>query len=305
MNYATLMVHLQVGQPNGAVLLAAAGLAERFEAGVIGVAACQPIQLVYSDGYIAGDVFEKDREEKDREVAEAEATFRAAFPARSNVPGHLLEWRSTVTLAPPCGWVAEQARCADLVITGVAAPADPFDPSRRVNTGELVMQAGRPVLVVPHGADAPGPGHAKPDYAKPDHAKPGRTGTDPIGLDHAMIAWKDTRETRRAVLDALPLLQKLAKVSVVEVADRDGMADARAHVADVTAWLGRHGVAASGQAVPSDGSNAVQLDAIARDWGADLVVAGAYGHSRVREWALGGVTRSLLLHSSRCSLLSH
>jgi len=305
MNYATLMVHLQVGQPNGAVLLAAAGLAERFEAGVIGVAACQPIQLVYSDGYIAGDVFEKDREEKDREVAEAEAAFRAAFRERSNVPGHLLEWRSTVTLAPPCGWVADQARCADLVITGMAPPPDPFDLSRRVNTGELVMQAGRPVLVVPHGADAPGPDLATPDLAKPDLAKPGRTGTDPIGLDHAMIAWKDTRETRRAVLDALPLLQKLAKVSVVEVAAKDDMADARAHVADVTAWLGRHGIAASSQAVLSDGGDAVQLDAIARDRGADLVVAGAYGHSRVREWALGGVTRSLLLHSSRCSLLSH
>lgn len=290
MSYATLMVHLQVGQPNGAVLLAAAGLAERFGAGVIGVAACQPIQLVYSDGYIAGDVFEKDRDEKDREVAEAEAAFRAAFQPRSNVRGNLVEWRSTVTLGPACGWVADQARCADLVVTGIGAPADPFDPSRRVNTGELVMQAGRPVLVVPHGADAPGPGHAS---------------LDRISLDHAMVAWKDTRETRRAVLDALPLLQRAAQVSVVEAAAKDDMADARLHVADVTAWLGRHGVAASGQAVPSDGGDAAQLDAIAQDCGADVVVAGAYGHSRVREWALGGVTRSLLMHGSRCSLLSH
>ncbi len=286
MSYATLMVHMQVGQPNRAVLLAAAGLAERFGAGVIGVAACQPIQLVYSDGYIAGDVFEKDREEKDREVAEAEAAFRATFRTRSN----LLEWRSTITLGASCGWVADQARCADLVITGAGAPADLFDSSRRVNTGELVMQAGRPVLVVPHGADAPGVD---------------QTGPDEISLNHAMIAWKDTRETRRAVLDALPLLQRVAQVSVVEVAAEDSMADARMHVADVTAWLGRHGVAASNQAVPSDGSDAAQLDAIARDHGADLVVAGAYGHSRVREWALGGVTRSLLMHSGRCSLLSH
>ena len=291
MGYATLMVHLQVGQPNRAVLLAAAGLAERFGAGVIGVAACQPMQLVYSDGYIAGDVFERDREEKDREVAEAEAAFRAAFRARSN----LLEWRSTITPWASCGWVADQARCADLVITGVGAPADPFDPSRRVNTGELVMQAGRPVLVVPHGADAPGL----------DQAGLGHTGLGDIGLHHAMIAWKDTRETRRAVLDALPMLQQAARVSIVEVAVADDMADARSHVADVAAWLGRHGVAASGQAVASDGGDAAQLDAIARDHGADLVVAGAYGHSRVREWALGGVTRSLLMHGSRCSLLSH
>ena len=83
------------------------------------------------------------------------------------------------------------------------------------------------------------------------------------------------------------------------------LADARLRVSDVTAWLSRHGVAASGQAVLSDGGDALQLDAIAHDQDADLVVAGAYGHSRVREWALGGVTRSLLLHSGRRSLLSH
>ena len=193
MTYATLMVHLQVGQPNGPVLRAAAGLAERFGAGVIGVAACQPMQLIYSDGYIAGDAFEQDRQEKDREVAAAEAAFRAAFRDRSNV----LKWRSTVTLASSCAWVADQARSADLIVTGVAA-ADPFDPSRRVDTGELLMQAGRPVLVVPAGADAL------------DHAPT---------LDNAMIAWKDTRETRRAVLDALPLLQRIARVSVVEAAE--------------------------------------------------------------------------------------
>ena len=281
MTYATLMVHLQVGQPNGPVLLAAAGLAERFGAGVIGVAACQPMQLIYSDGYIAADAFEEDRKEKDREIAAAEAAFRAAFRDRSNV----LEWRSTVTLAPSCAWVADQARSADLIVTGMAA-ADPFDPSRRVDTGELLMQAGRPVLVVPAGAAAPTLDHA------------------PF-LDHAMIAWKDTRETRRAVLDALPLLQRIARVSVVEAAAEEDMAGARKHVADVVAWLGRHGIAADGEAVHRSGDDAGQLDSIARERGADLIVAGAYGHSRMREWALGGVTRSLLLHSHRCSLLSH
>ena len=279
MTYSTLMVHLQVGQPNGAVLLAAADLAERFGAGVIGVAACQPMQLVYSDGYIAGDAFEQDREEKGQEIAAAEAAFRAAFRDRSNVPGGVLEWRSTITLAPSCAWVADQARSADLIVTGVAA-ADFFDPSRRVDTGELLMQAGRPVLVVPSDADAP-------------------------TLDHVMVAWKDTRETRRAVLDALPLLQRATRVSVVEAAAKEAMADARQHVADVVVWLDRHGVAADGEAVYRTGNDAGQLDSLALERGADLVVAGAYGHSRVREWALGGVTRSLLLHTHRCSLLSH
>ena len=226
MTYATLLVHLQVGQPNGPVLPAAAGLAERFGAGVIGVAACQPMQLACSDGYIAGDAFEQDREEKGREVAAAEASFRAAFRDRSSV----LEWRSTITLAPSCAWVADQARCADLIVTGAAATY-PFDPSRQVDTGELLLQAGRPVLVGLPSAHSP-------------------------TLDHAMIAWKDTRETRRAVQDALPLLQRVAQFSAVEAAVKEDMADARQHVADVAAWLGRHGIAADAQAAHRDGDNA-------------------------------------------------
>ena len=275
MTYATLMVHLQLGRPNAGLLLTASNLAERFQAGVIGVAACQPIQLVYSDGYIAGDVFERDREQKDKEIRDAEAEFRTAFRARANT----LEWRSTVTLASTSEWVVDEARSADLVITGVAA-ADMFDPGHCADVGELVMRAGRPVLVVPPGAGTP-------------------------RLEHAMIGWKDTRETRRAVADALPLLQKMTCVTVAEVAGKDDLAAARSHVGDVAGWLARHGVMADTLVAQQDGDDAAQLDSIARDRGADLVVAGAYGHSRLREWALGGVTRSLLKHLDRCSLLSH
>lgn len=315
MSYATLMVHLQPGRTNAGPLRAAADLADRFQAAVTGVAACQPMQLVYSDGYIAGDIFEKDREEKDREMAAAEAEFRAAFRTRSNT----LDWRSMITLASTSEWVANEARGADLIITGVAA-TDAFDPGRSVDTGEIVMRAGRPVLVVPQGTlegvpqgtlggVPPGtPGNVPP--GTPGGLPPGvprsvPSGADAPRLEHAMIGWKDSRETRRAVMDALPLLQKLARVSVVEVADADGMAAARLHVADVAAWLGRHGVAAETAAVRADGNDAAQLDEIAQERGADLVVAGAYGHSRLREWALGGVTRTLLRHTHRCSLLSH
>ena len=274
MSYSTLLVHMQLGQPNGPMLVVAADVAERFGAGVIGVAACQPMLNLYSDGYIGQDVFEQDRKEKAREIAMAEAAFRTAFRDRSNV----LEWRSTITLGPSCVWIADQARCADLIVTGVA-PAD-LDPSRRMDVGELLMQAGRPVLVVPDGAKVP-------------------------SLQHAMVAWKNTRETRRAVVDALPLLRRVATVSVVEAASEEDMADARQHVRDVVDWLGRHDIAARGEVVHRNGDDAEQLDGIARARLADLVVAGAYGHSRLRESVLGGVTRSLLLHSHHCSLLSH
>ena len=274
MSYSTLLVHMQLGLSNGPMLLVAADVAERFGAGVIGVAACQPMLNLYSDGYTDREVFEQDREKRAREIAVAETAFRAAFKDRSNV----LEWRSTITLSPSCVWIADQARCADLIVTG-GAPAD-FDPSRRLDVGELLMQAGRPVLIVPACVTVP-------------------------SLQHAMVAWKNTRETRRAVVDALPLLRCVATVSVVEAASKEDMADARQHVADVVAWLGRHDIAARGEAVHRGRDDAEQLDGIARELPADLMVAGAYGHSRMREWALGGVTRNLLLQSHRCSLLSH
>ena len=275
MTCATFMVHLQLGRPNTNSLFAVRELAEWFQAGVVGVAVCRPVQLVYSEGWMGGGLFERDHEEKDREIREAEAEFRAAFHERTNA----LEWRSAVTLAATSEWVANQARCADLVVTS-ATTADMLDTGRRVDLGEVVMQAGRPVLVVPQTACAP-------------------------RLQHALVAWKDTHETRRAVADALPLLKKIARVSVVEVAAEADLDDARARVADVVGWLGRHGIAAEGLAAAQEGDNSTQLDFIAERRDADLVVAGAYGHSRVREWALGGVTRSLLMHGGRCSLLSH
>ena len=81
--------------------------------------------------------------------------------------------------------------------------------------------------------------------------------------------------------------------------------DARGRLQDVVAWLKGHGIAAKAVAAPTAGNDATHLDAIAREHGAGLLVAGAYGHNRLREWVLGGVTRDLLLRPGRCSLVSH
>lgn len=275
MTYATLMVHLELGRSNAGLLQIAGALAERFQAGVIGVAACQPMPVTYGDGYVSGDLIVQDREEIDKEIKEAEAEFRNALQARVRT----LQWRSTVMYASLPEYLAREARSADLIITGVAS-GDFFDPSRAVNTGDLVMRAGRPVLLVPAAADS-------------------------LKLERVVVAWKDTRESRRAAFDALPLLKKAAHVTVVEIAAEEEITTARAHVADVVAWLRCHGVEAESFASPSTIDDATGLYAIAQDQGADVIVAGAYGHSRLREWVLGGVTRDLLLSVNRCSLVSH
>lgn len=143
------------------------------------------------------------------------------------------------------------------------------------------MQAGRPLLVVPDGCNW-------------------------LDLRSAMIAWKDTAEARRAVSDALPLLRQSTEVTVVEIVeDEADRAAAVSRVKDVVAWLSQHGVRASEQVAAPSGDAATQLEQIASDVGAGVVIAGAYGHSRLSEWILGGVTRRLISPSNRSSLLSH
>jgi nucleotide-binding universal stress UspA family protein len=94
---------------------------------------------------------------------------------------------------------------------------------------------------------------------------------------------------------------------VVEIAGVEPLADARTRTADVAGWLGQHGVKASARVVAAEGGEAAQLRDIAGelDLDAGLVVGGAYGHARLREWVLGGVTKDLLLQPTHCSLVSH
>lgn len=275
MKYSMIMVSMDLGGPNDAVLRVAAGLAERFKAGVIGVAACHPLQITYADGYVVNDLIELDRAQKEGQIADAEASFRAALRQVAD-----LHWRSSIGYAPLAAYVAEQARSADLVITGPASTASMLDAPRRADVGELVIQLGRPVLVVPPAAQR-------------------------LELDAVVVGWKDTRETRRAIVDALPLLQQAGRVSVAEIASSGEMDAAAARLADVVGWLGRHGVAAAPVAMLAEGDDAACLDEIAYEHAADLLVTGAYGHNRLREWVLGGVTRTVLRQPSRCSLLSH
>lgn len=276
MTYASLMVHLDLGASNTGLLNVAAALAERFKARLIGIAACQPMPIAFGDGYMSAEVIEQDRAESESETNKAEADFCAALQGRVMDP----EWRSTISYMALADYVAGQARAADLLITGPDRKGPTLDSSRRVHLGDLVMRIGRPVLIVP------------PDVATLD-------------LASVVVGWKESRETRRAVGDALPLLQQAGRVTVVEVAADEDLVDARGRLRDVVAWLKCHGVVAEAVAAPSVGNDATRLDAIAREHGAGLLVAGAYGHNRLREWVLGGVTRDLLLRPDRCSLVSH
>jgi nucleotide-binding universal stress UspA family protein len=121
-----------------------------------------------------------------------------------------------------------------------------------------------------------------------------------------VVAWKNTRECRRALADALPFLQRAEDVVVVAGVDPDDADLATAELADVVANLKRHGVDGRPEVVRISHDEVEQdLERIADNAGADLIVAGGFGHSRLREWAFGGVTDTFLHHPRRFVLLSH
>lgn len=274
MTYKTLLAHLDLSQSNAELLRVAADLGERFDARLVGIAACQPMQLAYGDGLASGEVMAACRDELESELRRAEAEFRQAL----NGYRAPLEWRSTYTTDALPYYVASEARSADLVVTSLAT-ADALDSSRHASVGDLVMRAGRPVLVVPLTAAR-------------------------LPFEKIVIAWKDTREARRAVADALPLLAMASQITIVEIAPDPDLPSALGRVQDVAASLMLHGIKADPLAVVSRGADASRLAGILEEQDADLVVSGAYGHSRLREWAFGGVTHDIL-KGGRCALLSH
>ena len=277
MTYATVMVSLALDQPNEARLQVAGELAERFEAALVGVAAARfAPPLYFTDGAEAQRLIDQEEASVKRCLADLEAEFRAATRTR----GGRAEWRSALDF--PTRFVLAQARCADIVVSGGRSPAF-SDAFSLASPKDLVMQAGRPLLVAPDRINW-------------------------LDLRSVLVAWKDTPEARRAVADALPMLRKARDVAIVEIPEEDDdRAAVMAGVSDVAAWLARHGVTATARAPEAVGSEpaAVQLERVAGDVGAGLIVAGAYGHSRFRELILGGVTQYLVTQTARCVLLSH
>jgi nucleotide-binding universal stress UspA family protein len=127
-----------------------------------------------------------------------------------------------------------------------------------------------------------------------------------LAADHVVIGWKDTREARRAVQDALPFLHEAKRVTILEICGKDQMDVARRHVDDVVGYLAQHRIKAERRVeIQANGSGADQIIGLADDEGADLLVTGAYGHNRVNEWIFGGMTRDLLKSSPICCLMSH
>ena len=243
----------------------------KFGANLIGVAGWLP-------GREVGGAAELERPEdrNDRILAELEK-LAGRFRNLACQAVRAVEWRGSLHF--PREVIAAEARAADLVVISSHAVAE--DVYHAFDPGTVLLSAGRPVLVVPDGVTG----------------NPGQ---------RVVVAWKDTREARHAVQGALPYLQIAKHIALVEIAEEVLATAAHEQLNDVEKYLRRHGVEVSNKSVlHRKGSVADQLRSVAKSEGADLIVAGAYGHSRLGEWVFGGVTRELLERSDICCLFSN
>jgi nucleotide-binding universal stress UspA family protein len=274
MTIASVMVYVDVAQQAEEQVRVARSVAAKFDAVLIGASALAVKPTFVAEGVIIEEMTADDLGKMRADLAEKTKWFHdvVGFPAEK------VEWRWDIEY--PLVFLANEARSADLIVIKNTRHQR-ADPSRLLNPAEAVLRMGRPTILVP------------------EHVHD-------LRADRIVVGWKDAREARLAVRDALPLLGKAAQVTIVEICSSTEQEAARGRVRDVVKYLGRHGVNCEMDfrvhlAEPA----AFPLIRLAKDLDADLIVTGAYGHSRLGEWFFGGVTRSLLDEAPCCLMMSH
>jgi nucleotide-binding universal stress UspA family protein len=274
-----ILVHVESNKQGRARLAAAVQLAARHDAHLIGL---YVLHLPDLPGYVrlqmSDEVLRSARDAAMADAAAAEAAFNDAVQ-RAGVKA---EWRNVE--GNPLKVLALHARYADIAVVGQrdetseGASIDPDLPD------QLVLSAGRPMLVIPY------------------------VGEYPVIGERVMVAWDSSRLATRAVNDALPFLVRAKHVFVIAINPSGDGEEGHGEIpsADICLHLARHGVNAEAQHVFADdlGVGEMLLSRSA-DEGCDLMVIGAWGHARWRELVLGGVTRHMLGHMTLPVLMSH
>ena len=263
MAYKSLLVHVAPTDEAKERLRVAIAVAKIFEGRVIGVGA----RAFDAMPDPIGVSIVKLRQSIDEGLAAAERIFKDTIGGEG-IPH---AWHGEVDF--PSDALLRHAYEADLIIAARNVEGAPSETE--AGAADLIMSAGLPLLAVPPGTQ--------------------------LNTKRIIIAWKDTRETRRAVWNALPLLKRAEDVRVLRFAS-----DPTPELSNVVERLRLHNIRVEAEMRQSTGpSVGGDLLAAAEAMGAGLIVAGAYGHSRLREWALGGVTQDLLTRSSIPVLFSH
>jgi nucleotide-binding universal stress UspA family protein len=273
MSFANVMVYVDPQQQEEGQIRVAEAIANRFEASIIGVSAFAIEPPFVAEGVVIAETTKADVERMQADVAAKEQWFRKV----AGLAKEKVEWRWGVEY--PTVFLAAQARVADLVVMKRKQLDE--DYYHYIDSAEAMLRMGRPILSVPDGVTE-------------------------LSADRIVVGWKDTREARLAVRDALPFLARASRVTVVELCTSDQQDAARLRVRDVAKYLERHGAHCQCEVrVHTAEPDASYLIRLAREEGADLIVTGGYGHSRLGEWMFGGMTRGLLQEAPICLMMSH
>lgn len=273
MSYKTIVAIIQTPKDSERLLHAVMPLAARLDSHVVGVhAEALPMPMTTGMGFPDADFITTASEINRKRAAELETRFSAQC-AHSAVAS---EWRAVESFSGDSAVAARAAaRTADLV---VASEADPKEMTHSADLDALLYDTGRPVLLVPLAGMKEGP------------------------FTKVLVAWSGTREAARAAFDALPFIMEADETIVVTV---DAGEELSSSASQLAAALARHGAHVSVSALKSNGHSVADVIAsqVALS-GADLLVMGAYGHSRLREFLFGGVTRSVLEHMPVATFMS-
>ena len=280
MTLRTILTYLPSGALAEPVLKAAVALAKPRGAHVVGLHLQASYYPAYGEVAIAmpPDVVEQMRKPLRERAQKLEETFKG----RMAEMGLSSEWRTgTGEYAMLPQRIIDEAVSADLVICPKVG-ADEVDVTTLDLPERLILGAGRPVLVAPGGVDRLPP-------------------------KRVLIAWNNSAQAARAVFDSLDLMKEAQAVTILSIAENeDDRADAERGAGKLAATLERHGIAARVDAVASRhaSAGAYLMERLDAD-GADLLVMGCYGHSRLREMVFGGVTRDILANVKIPALMSH
>ena len=254
----------------------AASLADRFDAHLTGMYTKAPSVV---PAFVMAQIPPEARKIHDDSLEQMAEQAHRLFEERVTAAGRYdrSEWR--VIRGDPTAAASLMSRYTDLVVAGQTDPEDD-DWEGMVNTDELVMSSGRPVLFVPHSYSI---------------------GT--VG-ERIVVAWNASREAARAVSDAMPVLERAKHVTVLCVNPSPELGDEPG--ADIALQLARHGVNAEAAHIfAHDIDPGDALLSRASDLSADMIVMGAYGRPRMRELVLGGVTRDLMKQMTVPVLMAH
>jgi nucleotide-binding universal stress UspA family protein len=275
MSLKDILVHVDGSREASTTLAAACALARDHDAHLTGLAVDRPPEI---PGYAAIEIPASALEIIEAQRKETAAKAREMFEKAAAAAGITDRSGWSLVKGMPLETLSLRSRYADLVIVS-QIDAESQHGANEDMVDDLILVCGRPVLVIPYiGAPA--------TFGK-----------------KVLVAWNASREAARAVADAMPILEAAESVEVFAV-EPNGIGDAPG--ADIAEHLARHGVNATASKTTGLDIDVgdVLLNQIA-DSGADLIVMGGYGHSRMRELVLGGATRHILQHMTVPVLLSH